>query len=227
MKMVLLGPPGAGKGSLAAVIKETLGIKHISSGDLLREEMKKGSQLGLEIKGLIEKGSLVSDDIITKIVEQRILGELRNSKGYALDGFPRTTQQAKDLDQILASISQSVDVVLCMDASLEIILMRLSGRRVCRKCGALYHIKNKPSKVSSVCDACGGELYQRSDDNEETIRNRMQVYEQSTKPIIEYYQAQGKLRKIDGNKETSHLGEELTKMFNEDKLYQNQKSSGN
>ncbi len=227
MRMVLLGPPGAGKGSLAAVIKEDLGIIHISSGDLLREEMKKGSQLGLEIKGLIEKGSLVSDEIITKIVEQKVVGELRNSKGYALDGFPRTTQQAKDLDQILAGIGQSIDVVLCMDASLDLILMRLSGRRVCRKCSALYHIKNKPSKVSAICDVCGGELYQRSDDNEATIRNRMQVYEKSTKPIIDYYQAQGKLKRIDGNKETSRLGEELTKMFNEDKLYQNQKPGRN
>ena len=227
MKIVLLGPPGAGKGSLAALVKENIGIAHLSSGDMLREEMKKGSTLGLEIKSLIEKGALVSDEIITKLVEQKVAGELRNSKGYFLDGFPRTTQQAQDLDRILANIGQSIDFVLCMEASLDVILMRLAGRRVCRKCGAVFHIKNKPSKVTGACDQCGGELYQRSDDNEETIRKRMQVYESSTKPIIDYYTDQAKLRKIDGNKETDSLRVDLNKMINEDKSYQNQKSSGN
>ena len=227
MKIVLLGPPGAGKGSLAALVKENIGIAHLSSGDMLREEMKKGSILGLEIKSLIEKGALVSDELITKLVEQKVTGDLRNSKGYFLDGFPRTTQQAQDLDRILANVGQSIDFVLCMDASLDVILTRLAGRRVCRKCGTVFHIKNKPPKVTGVCDQCGGELYQRSDDNEETIRKRMQVYESSTKPIIDYYTAQGKLRKIDGNKETDSLRVDLNKMIDEDKSYQNQKSSGN
>ena len=205
-------------------MKENIGIEHLSSGDMLRDEMKKGSSLGLEIKGLIEKGALVSDEMITRLVELKVSGELRNSKGYFLDGFPRTTQQAKDLDKILLGIGQSIDVVLCMEARLDMILFRLAGRRVCRKCGAVYHVKNKPSKVANLCDVCSGELYQRSDDNEETIRKRMQVYESSTKPIIDYYAAQGKLKKIDGNKETADLRDDLLKILNEDKSYQNQKT---
>lgn len=225
MRMVLLGPPGAGKGSLAAVIKETTGIVHISSGDMLREEMKKGSQLGLELKGLIEKGSLVPDQTITKLVELRVTGDLRNSKGYALDGFPRTTHQAQDLDRILEKIGEPLDFVLCMDANLQTVLSRLTGRRVCRKCGALFHVKFIQPKKEGICDECGGELYQRSDDNEETIKKRMQVYELNTKPIIDYYEAQGKLKRIDGNKDTVHVREDLLKMLHEDKSYQNQKSS--
>jgi adenylate kinase len=224
MRCVLLGPPGAGKGSLAGLVKDMMGIAHISTGDMLREEMKRGSKLGLELKDLIEKGSLVPDEIITKLVEQKITTDPELAKGYMLDGFPRTTQQAQDLDQILARINQPLDFVLCMDAPLELILTRLTGRRVCRKCGALYHIKNKPSKKPNVCDACEGELYQRGDDNEETIRKRMAIYETSTKPIIEYYAAQGKLITISGEKETADVRNDLIKMLNEDK-YQNQKSS--
>ncbi|MBF0490003.1 MAG: adenylate kinase [Candidatus Omnitrophica bacterium] len=227
MRFVILGPPGAGKGSLAGLIKDMLGIVHISTGDMLREEMKKGSPLGLEIKGLIEKGSLVSDEIVTKLVEQKITTDPDLVKGFMLDGFPRTTHQAKDLDQILDKVSKPLDFVLCMEASLEIILSRLTGRRVCRKCGALFHIKNKPSKKLNVCDLCEGDLYQRSDDNEETIRKRMEVYEISTKPIIDYYSMQGKLIRISGEKETANVRNDLIKILNEDKSNKNQKFSRN
>ncbi len=227
MRCVLLGPPGAGKGSLAGVIKEMTGIIHISTGDMLREEIKKGSKLGLEIKNLIEKGSLVSDEIVTKIVEQKVECDPELSNGFMFDGFPRTTHQAQDLDQILAKVGQSLDFVLCMEASLEIILSRLTGRRVCRKCGTIYHIKNKPARKLNVCDICEGELYQRSDDNEETIRKRMDIYETSTKPIIDYYAAQGKLKRVSGDKETAEVRNDLIKMINEDKSHQNQKSSRN
>ncbi len=226
MRCVLLGPPGAGKGSLAGIIKDMIGV-HISTGDMLREEMKKGSQLGLEIKSLIEKGALVSDEIVTKLVEQRVTNDPSLAKGYMLDGFPRTTQQAKDLDVILGKAGQPLDFVLCMEASLGLILTRLTGRRICRKCGAVFHMTNKPPKNSGVCDVCQGELYQRSDDNEETISKRMDVYETSTKPIIDYYAAQNKLIRINGDKETAELREDLIKILNEDKSYQNQKSSRN
>ena len=226
MRCVLLGPPGAGKGSLAAVIKEMVGA-HISTGDMLREEMKKGSQLGLEIKSLIEKGALVSDEIVTKLVEQRVTSDPSLEKGFMLDGFPRTSQQAEDLDKILAKAGKPLDFVLCMEASVGLILTRLTGRRICRKCGAVFHVKNKPSKKPGVCDVCEGELYQRSDDNEETIRKRMEVYETSTKPIIDYYAAQNKLIRIDGDKETADLREDLIKMLNEDKSNKNQKFSRN
>ena len=144
MRIVLLGPPGAGKGSLAGLIKDMLQIAHISTGDMLREEMKKGSPLGLEIKGLIEKGALVSDEIVTRLVEQRVSGNDPDlTKGFMLDGYPRTVTQAKDLDGILGRLDKTLDFALNMDASIEIILLRLTGRRVCKKCGALFHLKNK------------------------------------------------------------------------------------
>ncbi len=228
MRIVLLGPPGAGKGSLAGLIKGMMNIAHISTGDMLREEMSakggKISALGLEIKSLIEKGALVSDDIVTRLVEQRVSTDPVLAKGYMLDGFPRTVNQAKDLDKILERVKQPLDFALNMDASIEIILMRLTGRRVCRKCGALFHLRNKPPLTAGVCDACGGELYQRSDDNEETIRKRMDVYMQSTAPIVDYYRATNRLKKVDGDKETIDVREDLIKILNE-KQYQNQKSS--
>jgi len=219
MRMVLLGPPGAGKGSLAAVIKENLGIEHLSSGDMLRDEMKRGSKLGLELKSLIEKGALVPDETITKLVEQKVTGELRKAKGYVLDGFPRTTQQAQDLDIVLESIGEPLNFVLCLEASLTTILDRLTTRRICRQCGALFNTKYKKPLKLDVCDLCGGELYQRSDDIEDTIRKRMQVYETSTKPIIEYYEIQGKLKRINADRDTEHVRNDLIKMLNEDKSY--------
>jgi adenylate kinase len=194
---------------------------------MLREEMKRGSELGLQAKTIIESGSLVPDEMITRLVEQKVTEDKNLTKGYMLDGFPRTTQQAQDLDKILAKIKQPLDFVLCMNASLDLILTRLTGRRVCRKCGALFHLKNKPSIKPNLCDLCGGELYQRGDDNEETISKRMQVYNSSTKPIIDYYAAQGILKNFDGDKETKDLRDDLIKMINEDKLNQNQKFSRN
>ncbi|MBI4309059.1 MAG: adenylate kinase [Candidatus Omnitrophica bacterium] len=224
MRIVLLGPPGAGKGSLARVIKDMMGIAHISTGDMLREEMKKGSPLGLEIKGLIAQGFLVSDEIVTRLVEQRLQNS-RDSKGFMLDGFPRTVAQAKDLDNILAEIGKPLDFALNMEADVDVILMRLTGRRVCRKCGALYHVRNKPPKAAGVCDLCGGELHQRCDDNEETIRKRMDVYMANTRPILAYYEQTGRLKKVDGNKGTPDLSDDLVKISNEDKKpYQDQNS---
>lgn len=227
MRCVLLGPPGAGKGSLAGVLKEMKGVVHISTGDMLRDEMKKESPLGLEIKELIQKGSLVSDEIVTRLVEQKVSTDPDLAKGYMLDGFPRTTQQAMDLDRILDKIGKPLDFVLCMEANTQLILTRLTGRRVCRKCGAVYHMTNKPPKKTDVCDACGGELYQRSDDNEVTIRKRIDVYELSTRPIIDYYERQGKLIRISGEKETEDVRVDLIKMLNEKEQHQDQKSSRN
>lgn len=225
MRIVLLGPPGAGKGSLAGLIKEMAPVAHISTGDMLREEMKKGSPLGLEIKGLIEKGSLVSDEIVTRLVEQRMTTDPELAKGYMLDGFPRTVKQAEDLDKILSKAGKQLDFALNMEASLDIILKRLAGRRVCKKCGAVYHLRNKPPKTADVCDTCGGVLYQRADDNEVTIRKRMDVYMESTQPIVDYYAKTGRLKKVDGDKETVDLHNELIQILNEDKKsHQSQKS---
>jgi len=213
MKVVLLGPPGAGKGSLAGVLKEKYHLAHISTGDMLREEIKKGTPLGVEIKSLIAKGALVSDELVTKLVEQRFMQDADLKKGYMLDGFPRTVKQAQDLDVLLAKAGAPLDFALNMEADGGLILKRLTGRRVCRKCGALFHVTNKPSLKAGVCDLCGGELYQRTDDNEETIKARMQVYQTSTQPIIDYYAKQRKLKKLDGNLETADLAQALSVML--------------
>lgn len=216
MRMILLGPPGAGKGTLAGLLKDKLGLLHISTGDILREEMKKGTPLGKDMKAYVDRGELVPDSIITKIIEGRI-SEIKPGQGYMLDGFPRTETQAKNLDKILAKLKQPIDFALCMESSLPVVLERLTGRRVCRGCGALYHMTNKPPKAAGKCDACGGEIYQRADDNEKTIRNRMDVYTKNTQPIIDYYKKQKKLMKVNGDQETDFLFQELTLVLNENK----------
>ncbi len=212
MRIVLLGPPGAGKGSLAGALKEKFELAHVSTGDMLREEIKKESPLGREIKGLMDKGSLVSDDLVIKLVEQKV-ADPKLAHGYMLDGFPRTVAQAQALDAMLARIGKPLDFVLNMEADLDLLLKRLTGRRVCKTCGALYHMSNKPPRQAGVCDSCGGVLYQRADDNETTIRNRMDVYEGSTQPIIAYYAKQNKIRKLDGNLETIDLCNALVQMM--------------
>ena len=209
MKIVLLGPPGAGKGSLAALIKDHYKITHISTGDMFREEMKKGSALGNEVKGLIEKGALVSDEIVTRIIEQKFVADAALAKGYMLDGFPRTVTQAQDLDKILTKVNKPLDFALNMEADSNLILKRLTGRRVCRGCGAVYHMTNKPPLKQGVCDICLGELYQRTDDNETTIRKRLDVYSASTQPIIDFYEQSGRLKRVNGNLETKDLFDAL------------------
>lgn len=210
MRFVLLGPPGAGKGSLAAVIKKALPIIHLSTGDLLRLEVKTGSPLGLQIQALIDKGSLVSDDIATQIVRSKVVDDpVVSTNSFMLDGYPRTVSQAEDLDKMLAQTGKTLDFVINMEADLELILRRIVGRRVCRKCGSIYHLTNKPARVSGICDTCGGQLYQRADDNEETVKARMKVYASSTQPIVDYYMKQGKIKILNGNLETAELYKEF------------------
>ena len=216
MNLVLLGPPGAGKGSLAGTLKNSLGVAHISTGDILREEIKGKTALGLQAQKFIESGQLVPDEFVTKLIENRFKTD-GLKKGYMLDGFPRTTQQAEDLDGILKNVNKPLDYALDMEASLPIIITRLCGRRVCRQCGHLYHLKNKPPKAAGTCDACGGELYQRSDDNEETIRKRMDVYIKSTAPITDYYKKKNILMKLNGDQETIEIHDILIKKFDENR----------
>jgi len=213
MRLILMGPPGAGKGTLANLLKESLKVPHISTGDILRSEMKKGSQLGKKAKEFIESGSLVPDEVVTALVENAFAQDKKLQEGFMLDGFPRTAQQAKDLDQILKKFGVALDNAIYMESSLPVIIQRLTGRRICKGCGAVYHIKNRPPKVAGKCDNCGGELYQRADDNEETIKTRMDVYLNSTLPIVEYYKAHDRLLTLNGDEEAEDLQDQLLKAF--------------
>lgn len=215
MKLVLLGPPGAGKGTLAGNLKDKLDVVHISTGDILREEMKNNTALGQEAKQFIESGGLVPDELITRLVEKRLAQPDCQEKGCMLDGFPRTTTQAQDLDKILEKNGTAIDCVLNLEASLDVVLQRLTGRRICKGCGAIFHATNKPAKVEGVCDLCGGELYQRADDNEDTIRNRMNVYSENTKPIVDFYEKQGKLHKLNADTESTEVSEAGLKLLDE------------
>lgn len=201
----MLGPPGVGKGTLADHLKQQYHLAHISTGDMLREENKKDSSLGREIKSLMEKGALVPDELVTQLVKGKIEHGLDVNKGFLFDGFPRTVKQAQDLDSILACAQAPLDFVLNMEADFDVLLQRLTTRRVCRKCGALFNVVFKPTKQEGICDLCGGPVILRADDNEKTIRARMEVYTQATMPIIDYYAKQHKLKKVDSNLEAAEV----------------------
>ena len=195
MRVVLLGPPGAGKGTHAGIVTETCKIPHISTGDMFRAAIKNGTPVGLEAKSYMDKGELVPDSVVCKMVEERI-SEADCSNGFLLDGFPRTMAQAKALDAALAAKGQKIDLVINLQCSDEVVLGRLTTRRVCRTCGAIYNVNSKPPKVEGVCDVDGGEVYQRSDDTAETITNRLSVYKAQTAELIDYYRGNGVLRDV-------------------------------
>jgi len=212
MNLVLLGPPGAGKGTQAKLLSEGLNIAHISTGDMLREEMKKDTELGRQAKQYVTSGELVPDVLVTKMIEKRIF-ENSHQKSFVLDGFPRNEAQAKSLEAMLRVHSLKIDWVLYLKSSELVILQRLTGRRVCKNCGANFHIKNMPSKKEGVCDFCAGELYQRPDDKEETIKNRLKVYSDSTAPVIDYYNRQGILRNVDADNDAQVVYDFLMRLF--------------
>ena len=197
MKIVFMGPPGAGKGTQAEKIIETYQIPHISTGDMFRKAIKDQTELGMEAKRYMDQGALVPDHVTIGIVKER-LSESDCKSGFLLDGFPRTVDQAKALDEILTSLDSKIDYVINIDVDLNILKERLTGRRICRSCGATYHKIFNPSAVEGVCDTCGGELYQRKDDNEETVGNRLDVYVNQTKPLLDYYSLAGNLVNING-----------------------------
>ena len=207
-RMVFLGPPGAGKGTQASLLKSKYGIAHISTGDILREAVKKGTELGKKAKEYMDRGLLVPDEIIIGIIEEG-LAEPDAQKGFILDGFPRTIPQAEALDRLLEKKRISLNVVFLFNANKETILERLTGRRVCKKCGALYHIRYSPPKIEGVCDKCGGELYQRDDDKEETILRRLDVYRNQTEPLIDHYRKKGILIELDANKDSKEVLAEI------------------
>lgn len=217
MKLVLLGPPGAGKGTQGLVLSKKHAVPHISTGDILREAVKRSLPLGLKAKAYMEKGELVPDEIVTGVVVER-LKEKDAKGGFILDGFPRTLKQARDLDKALAGIGSGIDMVLYFETSPEVAIDRLSGRRVCKGCGFNYHTKNIPPKKEGVCDKCGGVLFQRPDDKAETVRNRLKVYEIQTKPLIEYYAKKGVLKKVSGDMNVDELLNVLSRVFADAKL---------
>jgi adenylate kinase len=196
MRLIFLGPPGAGKGTQAVFVKETYGLAHISTGDILRVQVKQETELGKAAKGYMDAGKLVPDDVIIGMIRER-LGEEDCAKGFILDGFPRTVPQAVALAELLKSMGRHLTAVICFDAADDLLVERLSGRRTCRNCGAIYNVSFHPPGKENVCDACGGSLMQRDDDREEVIRNRLRVYKEQTAPLIEHYEHEGLLRRFD------------------------------
>lgn len=198
MKIILMGGPGAGKGTQASPLVERFGFPHISTGDMFRAAIKNGTDLGLKAKEFMDAGGLVPDEVTIGIVAER-LALPDCAAGFLLDGFPRTLAQGSALDQILDSLSMKLDGVINIEVDEEVLIPRLTGRRVCRKCGTSYHmIFNKPEK-EGVCGQCAGELYQRSDDTVETAKNRLNVYNTQTEPLISFYEGQGLLKRINGD----------------------------
>ena len=195
MRLALLGPPGVGKGTQAERLAEHLGVRHVSTGEMFRDAVARGSDDGLKAKKYLDGGGLVPDEIVTDILAERI-GREDCARGFVLDGFPRTLPQARSLDAILQKRGMSLDAVVYYAAPEEVTVERLSGRRMCRKCGANFHVKFHPPARDGICDACGGELYTRSDDVPATIRERLRVYMQSTQQLIEYYRSQGTLIEV-------------------------------
>jgi adenylate kinase len=214
LRTILLGPPGAGKGTQAVKIVEKYGIPHISTGDIFRENIKNGTELGKKAQEYMNAGKLVPDDLVIEIATDRLTkDDCKN--GFLLDGFPRTVYQAEKLDEFLAARGGKVDVVLDIAVGKDELITRLTGRRVCKACGASFHVVNIPPKKEGVCDYCGGELIQRADDNLETVTNRIDVYETQTMPLIEYYEKAGNIAHIDGTTGLDNVFADIVKALGE------------
>jgi adenylate kinase len=206
--LILLGPPGAGKGTQASRIVQDYGVPHISTGDILRAAVKNQTPMGLEAKRYMDAGDLVPDEVVIGIVKDR-LQEPDTTKGFLMDGFPRTIPQAEALGDMLESIERSVSRTIAILVDGEELVKRLSGRRICRDCQTPYHVYSNPPAQEGVCDRCGGELYQRDDDSEATVRNRLDVYARQTEPLIEYYERLGLVARVDGQQSPDEVYEDI------------------
>lgn len=214
MRIVLLGAPGSGKGTEARLLSEKLNIPHISTGDLLRQAIAQETSLGKKARSYVERGGLVPDEVMVGLVEERLWKD-DGKKGFILDGFPRTLAQAKTLPGTLEGLGFSLDLVLHLEAPLEVLVGRLAGRRVCRKCQALFHVQNMPPKKEGVCDGCGGGLYQRPDDGEEVVRNRLKIYQSQVGALLEYYRERGLLHRVSSDKGPQETFAEIEKVIKE------------
>ena len=215
MRIVLLGPPGAGKGTQAETLVKKLFIPHISTGDMFRSAIKAATPLGLEAKGYIDMGLLVPDDVTIRIIRDR-LSQKDCREGFVLDGFPRTKPQAESFRDMLAERDEALDAALNIVVPLDKLMVRLTGRRCCKRCGSIFHLLYNPPKEPDICDNCGGELFQRPDDSEETVSRRLKVYEEETFPLIKFYEDMGLLRDIDGDQPISQVMVELGQALGQD-----------
>ncbi len=213
--LVFLGPPGAGKGTYARKLKEILGIPHISTGDIFREAVAAGTELGRKVKHILESGELVPDEIVNEVVRER-LSEPDCEKGFILDGYPRTVAQAEALDEMLKEMGRSLMWAILFDVPEDVVVQRISNRRVCPKCGRIYNLITNPPKEDNLCDECKVPLIQREDDKEEVVRRRYRVYMENTLPVVEYYEKKEKLQKIDGTAGLDTVIEEVLKLVNKD-----------
>ncbi|MFA5384257.1 MAG: adenylate kinase [Eubacteriales bacterium] len=200
MNLLIMGPPGAGKGTQAEVLVKELSITHISTGDMFRNAIKEGTEMGKKAKEYMDRGELVPDEVVVGMVKER-LAMSDCAKGFLLDGFPRTLPQAEALDETLKALTILLDGVINIDVPRERLMARLTGRRICKGCGASYHVLFNPPKDEGKCNSCAGELYQRSDDNEEAVSNRLDVYESQTQPLIDYYVKVNLLKNINGDQD--------------------------
>ena len=213
MKIIMLGAPGAGKGTQAKMIAEKFNIPHISTGDIFRANIKNGTELGKKAKEYMDKGQLVPDELTVEILLDRVAND-DCKDGYVLDGFPRTIPQADVLDKELTKLGDKVDFAINVDVPDENIVRRMSGRRACLKCGATYHIEHIPPKQEGICDKCGSELVQRDDDKPETVQNRLSVYHEQTQPLIDYYNKKNILKSVDGTKDMQEVFSDIVNILN-------------
>lgn len=214
MNIVLLGPPGAGKGTQSEGLIKRLFLPHISTGDMFRSAISAGTPLGIEAKDYMDRGQLVPDDVTIGIIKDRLI-QPDCREGFLLDGFPRNTLQAEILDEFMAESNTSLDAVINIKVPLENLVTRLTGRRMCRSCGSIYHLEYNAPTAEGVCDNCGGGLYQRSDDQEEAVKQRLIVYEERTAPLIDYYQNKGILHNVDGDRPVKEVLAAIGDIFNE------------
>ena len=214
-KLLIMGPPGAGKGTQAVNIVSEYGVKHISTGDMFRSAIKNGTEMGKLAQKYMENGELVPDSVTIGIVKERLSQDDCRENGFLLDGFPRNLDQAHSLDTILEELGYNLDAVINVSVENEILISRIIGRRICRQCGATFHVEFNKPQVEGVCDSCGGELYIRKDDTKETAENRLNVYSSQTQPLLDFYQSRNLLVEINGDQEVSKVFSDIVEKLGE------------